>query len=535
MNKHGLKRRHWLLAGTALTAALPVTLSTGCARLLQRGPRWLPAPELAGLAPAAPREFRAAWVATVANIDWPSRKGLSAPEQQTEIRQLLDVAVDLKLNAIILQVRTSADALYESALEPWSEYLSGTQGQSPGYDPLALWIAEAHQRGLELHAWLNPFRARQSQASSAPAANHLSQTQPTWVKSYGDQQWMDPGEPGAAAHTLAVCQDLLQRYEVDGLHIDDYFYPYPVNDPSSRQELDFPDEPSWQRYLLGGGRLARADWRRQNVDQLVQRIHQTVRATKPWVRFGISPFGLGKPGWRPPGIAGFSQYDKLYADAERWLIEGWLDYFVPQLYWPIAQKPQAFGTLLDYWQAQNPLGRHLWPGLFTSRVLALNGAAGAQSNSKAESWPVAELLDQIALVRERRERRDQRNGDRQRTPSSGHAHFSMVALSQNRRGLADALKAGPYAEAALVPATAWLEDRPALALEVQIRAEADGQLQLQLAAPQRHAVWLRYGERWVLHLVGSQLRVPALGVDGVVVAGLDRIGREGPRQGFSLA
>jgi uncharacterized lipoprotein YddW (UPF0748 family) len=531
MNKRDLKRRHCLLAGTALAAALPVTLGTGCTRLLQREPRWLAAPELAALAPAAPREFRAAWVATVANIDWPSRKGLSAPEQQAEIRQLLDVAVDLKLNAIILQVRTSADAFYESALEPWSEYLSGTQGQSPGYDPLALWIAEAHQRGLELHAWLNPFRARQSQASSAPSPKHLSQTQPSWVKRYGDQQWMDPGEPDAAAHTLAVCQDLLQRYAVDGLHIDDYFYPYPVNDPVSKQELDFPDEPSWQRYLQGAGQLTRADWRRQNVDQLVQRIHQTVRTTKPWVRFGISPFGLGKPSWRPPGITGFSQYDKLYADAERWLSAGWLDYFVPQLYWPIAQKPQAFGTLLDYWQAQNPLGRHLWPGLFTSRVLALSRSG----NNKTESWPVTELLEQIALIRERREQRDQRSSNRQRTASSGHAHFSMVALSQNRRGLADALKVGPYAQAALVPATAWLEDHPALPLEVQISAQADGQLHLLLTARQRHAVWLRYGgERWVLHLLGQELRVPALGLDGVVVAAIDRIGREGPRLGYRL-
>ena len=531
MTEH-LNRRHLLLAGTALTAALPVGLGTGCAQLLQRSPRLLAAPELAALAPAAPREFRAAWVATVANIDWPSRKGLSAPEQQAEIRQLLDVAVDLKLNAIILQVRSSADAVYESALEPWSEYLSGTQGQSPGYDPLSLWIAEAHQRGLELHAWINPFRARQSQASSVPAANHLSRTQPSWIKQYGDQQWMDPGEPGAAAHTLAVCQDLLQRYEVDGLHIDDYFYPYPVNDPSSRQELDFPDEPSWQRYLLGGGQFARADWRRQNVDQLVQRIHQTVRATKPWVRFGISPFGLGKPSGRPPGIAGFSQYDKLYADAERWLTEGWLDYFVPQLYWPINQKPQAFGTLLDYWQAQNPLGRHLWPGLFTSRVQAQNGANNLQDgNNKAESWPVAEVLDQIALVRDRRERRER---DRQRTPSSGHAHFSMIALSQNRRGLADALKTGLYAQAALVPATGWLEDGPLLAVDLQIRAETDGRLRLLLAAPQRHALWLRYGERWVLHLVGRELQVPALGWDCVVVAALDRIGREGLRYGYRL-
>ena len=184
-------------------------------------PRSRSAPELTEAAPAAPREFRAAWIATVANIDWPSKPGLSADQQQAECCALLDLAVRLKLNAEILQVRTSADALYESALEPWSEFLSGKQGQSPGYDPLAFWIIEAHRRGLELHAWFNPFRARQSSAKSALSASHLSRSQPQWVKSYGDQLWIDPGEPAAAEHTLAVFHDVLQRYDIDAIQIDE--------------------------------------------------------------------------------------------------------------------------------------------------------------------------------------------------------------------------------------------------------------------------------------------------------------------------
>jgi len=415
----------------ALTAVAMMGLA-GCAPL-PIPPAEPPAP------PAKPpaREFRAAWVATVANIDWPSRKALSSAEQIVEIHALLDRAAALGLNTIILQVRTSADALYPSALEPWSEYLSGTQGQAPEpfYDPLATWVSEAHARGLELHAWFNPYRARQSQARSAAAAGHLSQTRPDWVKRYGDQLWIDPGEPAAAAHTLAVVRDVLQRYDVDGIHIDDYFYPYPVQD-GNKQELDFPDEPSWQRHGQASG-LSRADWRRDNVDRLVQQLYQLVReAGKPWVKLGISPFGLPRPDLRPAGIAGFSQYDKLYADVERWLREGWLDYLAPQLYWPRAQTAQAFEVLLDYWHGQNPLGRHIYPGLFTSRI-----------SDKADSWPVDEILGQIALTRAR-------------ALGSGHAHFSMVALAQNRRGLADALLAGPYAEPALPPAMPWLAPRP---------------------------------------------------------------------------
>jgi len=499
-----LTRRTLLASTTALAACaeLPSLTSPGPLK---------PAPELAGLAPSAPREFRAAWVATVANIDWPSRKGLSAAEQQAEMRVLLDQAVALKLNAIIFQIRTSADAFYESRLEPWSEYLSGTQGVSPGYDPLALWIAEAHQRGLELHAWFNPFRARQSNARSEQASSHLSRTQPDWVKRYGDQLWIDPGEPAAAAHTLAVFKDVLQRYAVDGIHIDDYFYPYPITDPASKQEIDFPDEPAWQRYTADGGRLARHEWRRQNVDQLVLHIYQTVRETRPGVRFGVSPFGLGKPALRPEGIVGFSQYDKLYADVERWLAEGWLDYLVPQLYWQRQPRAQAFGPLLDYWHGQNPKGRHVWPGLYTSRI-----------NDKPESWPIEEIVGQIALQRER-------------APSTGHAHFSMIALKENRRGIADALKAGPYAQAALVPVCPWLTQAGATAptLPNATLDTASGILRLG-GTGTRHAVWLRYGQRWEFRLAGPVLQLETAGLNGLVVAALDQAGAEGPRLGFSL-
>lgn len=234
------------------------------------------------LPPAAPREFRALWIATVANIDWPSRTGLSSAEQQQEIRKIVATAKRLKMNALILQVRPAADALYTSSIEPWSEYLSGVQGQAPQpfYDPLTLWINEAHASGIELHAWFNPYRARHSAAKSLPAANHLINTRPELVKTYGDQRWIDPGEADAAKRLIDVVRDVVRRYDVDGVHIDDYFYPYPIKTAADQPDVDFPDDPSWKRYVLTGGKLARADWRRDNINRLVQSMNAVVHAEK---------------------------------------------------------------------------------------------------------------------------------------------------------------------------------------------------------------------------------------------------------------
>ncbi len=491
--------------------------------------------------PPAPREFRAAWVATVANIDWPSRKGLSSAAQQDEMRGLLDRAVALKLNAIILQVRPCADAIYPSELEPWSEYLSGVQGQAPVpfYDPLALWITEAHARGLELHAWFNPFRARLGEGKSPPSLLHVSQSRPQWVKAYGNQLWMDPGEPAAAAHSLAVVLEVLKRYDVDGIHLDDYFYPYPISQgDDAKTELDFPDQNTWQRFVDGGGQMARDDWRRSNVDALVRRLNTSIHQAKPWVRFGISPFGIGRPDLRPADIQGFSQYHKLYADVERWLQSGWLDYLVPQLYWPVDQKEQAFVPLLDYWHRQNTQGRHVWAGLFTSRVLVAPtpGVVGSKA-----SWPPEEITRQIAAVRKQ-------------APGTGHAHFSMVALLQNRQGLVDVLRADAYAVPALVPASPWLESDAPMAPHVTSTAPmgADGPRLIRLELPAgskpaaRWAVWLRYGDRWVFRvsaapeLTVAARRVPGSGIEGadglssIVVSAIGRAGQESPRKQLNM-
>ena len=381
--------------------------------------------------PAAPREFRGAWVASVANIDWPSAPGLPEAQLRAEIDAIVERAAALGLNALVLQVRPAADALYPSQLEPASEYVSGTQGLAPNsIDLLGLWVAAAHRRGIELHAWFNPFRARHPSARSPLAADHIARRQPGWAKAYGDALWLDPGEPGAVAHTLAVVEDVVRRYDIDGVHLDDYFYPYPVK-AADGSDLAFPDDASYAR---SSSKLARDDWRRDNVDRFVRALYQRVHGIKPWLKVGISPFALPRRERRPAGIEGFDPHAKLYADAEHWLQQGWLDYVAPQLYWPMAQRAQAFDVLLEHWAATNthPQRRHLWPGLFTSRVaLAPN------------PWPADEILRQLAHLRAHAAR------------AGGHIHFSMRALMDDRGGLATRLlQARP--EPALVPACPWL-------------------------------------------------------------------------------
>ena len=439
-------------------------------------------PPTAGQAPTTPREFRAVWVSTVANIDWPSRRDLSSEKQKAEILTVLDQAAEMKLNAIILQVRPAADAIYPSAIEPWSEFLTGEQGRAPRpyYDPLQFWIEQAHQRGLELHAWFNPYRARSAGAKGSVAKNHISRSVPSVVRQYGELQWMDPSEPQAMEQTLRVISDVVHRYDVDGIHIDDYFYPYPIKN-SSGAEVDFPDDANWNRYLQNAGTLSRADWRRTHVNNLVEALNQVVHREKTWVKFGISPFGIGRLDRMPPGITGFSQYDKLYADVELWLGQGWLDYLAPQLYWPINQTPQAFKVLYDYWQAQNLQQRHIWPGLYTSRI-----------DQSERSWSANEILNQVEVLRER-------SGD-------GHIHFSMISLLQNRKDIRQRLATEKYATVALVPASPWLESTNLAAPQLHLSADQQS-LRVNLVDPENTrwlAVWRRSDEQWLLSVQSAQ-------------------------------
>ena len=344
-----MKRRDFLVlsAGATLTASAAKASGEGA---------------LADTVPPFPREFRGLWVASVNNIDWPSKPGLSAEQQQTELIALLERAQRLGFNAVLLQVRPCCDALYRSEKEPWSEYLTGTMGQDPGWDPLEVAVTEAHVRGLELHAWVNPFRARQSGAKSPAAPHHIAVRRKDLVKTYGALLWLDPGEPAARQHSLDVLMDIVQRYDIDGLHVDDYFYPYKIfTDEKNKVEKPFPDDNAWKKYTQSGGTLERSDWRRSNIDTFIRDLYQQIKVAKPHVKFGISPFGIWRPG-NPPQITGYDAYANLYGDSRKWMQEGWADYFSPQLYWKIEQPGQSFPVLLIWWSQQNTQNRHLWPG-----------------------------------------------------------------------------------------------------------------------------------------------------------------------------
>ncbi|MFN5701015.1 MAG: glycoside hydrolase family 10 protein [Betaproteobacteria bacterium] len=468
--------------------------------------------------PSAPREWRAAWVASVAHIDWPKQAGLSAATLRAQILDIVQRSQAMGLNALIVQVRPAADALYRSNLEPPSDYLHA-QGQ-PGadFDALALWVQACHAQGLELHAWFNPYRARHPSARGPLHEQHVARRHPAWVHRYGDMLWLDPGQPDAQEHSLKVIADVVQRYDLDGVHVDDYFYPYPVKGADGRG-LPFPDDESFKRHRpagMGNSQAERDQWRRRNVDHFVEQMYRRVHALKPWVQVSISPFGIGRPDRRPAGIAGFSQYDQLHADVEQWCERGWLDALVPQLYWPRSRPAQSFEKLLDYWLATNPHGRHVWAGLYTSSV----------ANGTPTAWSPDEILWQIDRQRER-------------SASTGHAHFSLQALLQDRGGLAQALPRSHYTQRALTPAMPWLAQGPAPSAPQALRLR-DGPIALMAGpgtAARRFAVWRRplaaSSGSWRLELVQAHQTLPAAaGGEVIVVQALDAAGREGPGQAF---
>ncbi|RXJ50232.1 glycoside hydrolase family 10 protein [Gelidibacter gilvus] len=376
--------------------------------------------------PYVMREFRAAWIATVANINWPSKSGLSTQQQKDEAIKLLDFLKAHNYNAVIFQARPQADALYQSHLEPWSFFLSGEVGKAPSplYDPLQFWIEAAHDRGMELHVWLNPYRAHHSTGGAVVPKSLVKSRPELMVPLKNGMWWMDPSKKATQDHSAAVVMDILKRYDVDGIHFDDYFYPY----ASYNGGKDFPDAESYQHYLKAGGKLSKPDWRRAAVNGFVKRIYQEIKAEKPEVKFGISPFGIWRPGY-PESVLGMDQYDELYADAKLWLNEGWIDYFTPQLYWKINQVGQSFPALLGWWESENTQNRHLWPGI---RIDYGGDAAN-----------VDETINQIMLTRS--------TG----AESKGTAHWSISPLLKYPN-LSRALVDGPYKKQALVPASPWL-------------------------------------------------------------------------------
>ena len=399
-----------------------------------------PPPALANDPPTLAREFRGLWVATVANIDWPTQTGLTQTAAFEEMRVILDRAQALRMNAVIVQVRAAGDALYPSTKEPWSRALSGTQGTAPGWNPLAAWIEEAHKRGLELHAWFNPFRAGNVSDTSRLAPNHLARARPDLARIAQGQLWFDPGEPEVRQWTLDVIMEVVSQYDIDAVHLDDYFYPYPLS--GAPRPVQFPDDASYEKYRTAGGvDMPRDDWRRQNINGFVHRLHDEIHALKPTLRFGISPFGIWRPG-NPPGITGLDAYADIFADSRTWLENGWVDYFAPQLYWPLSSTGQNFGLLLDWWLSVNLERRHVWPGLAAYRV----------ADGSSSAYFAGEIVAEIAHLRTR--------AGPQAGGGSGALLYNTTAVRLNRGGLADALGTTSFASLALIPPFRWLDDLP---------------------------------------------------------------------------
>ncbi len=462
--------------------------------------------------PKAPREFRAAWVATVANINWPSKNNLSTEQQKQEAIRLLDLLKDNNFNAVIFQVRPSADALYKSELEPWSYFLTGTTGKAPSpyYDPLEFWVEEAHKRGLELHVWLNPYRAHHSNGGQVTSESMVRRSGDNVLRLRNGMYWFDPSSQKTQDHAAAVVRDIVKRYDIDGVHFDDYFYPYATYNGGA----DFPDDKTWGEYRRNGGSLSRPDWRRDNVNKFIKRVYAEIKAEKPFVKFGLSPFGIWKPGY-PAGITGSSQYDELYADAKLWLNEGWIDYFTPQLYWPIDPPRQSFTALLKWWQSENKHNRHLWPGLNTVEVRAANRAE--------------EIRRQIAVTREV-------------VPNSvGAVHWSIAGLTKNPV-LLKSLHEGLYSQKALVPASPWLPANPILKPTLLLTNQSSSLFVKWLhKQPEQVFKWVayaRYGDTWDMQIFDApqtEWSVPKTKyghkLNAVAIKPIDRLGNEGDYAG----
>jgi uncharacterized lipoprotein YddW (UPF0748 family) len=387
-------------------------------------------------------EFRGVWIATVANIDWP-KGGVTDPVQQrADFINILDQHQRNGMNAMIVQVRPAADAFYPSSYEPWSEFLTGQQGKAPVpyWDPLSFMIEETHKRGMEFHAWLNPYRAVQTIGKSSIAPAHITKIHPEWFLTYGDKKYFDPGNKEAQRFVVQVVRDIVERYPVDAIHMDDYFYPYRI------AGKEFPDAASYARSRSS---LNKEDWRRSNVDTIILAISKAIKSVNKEVRFGISPFSVWRNKDKDPrgsdSRAGQTNYDDLYADILLWLEKGWIDYVTPQLYLEIGHDKIAYEKLLDWW-SRNAYGKHIYIGHGIYR--ALDKAQSGWKNPR-------ELPAQIQLLR-------------QNAQVQGSVYFSSKSFATNPNGWNDSLRNNYYRYPALLPSMPWISDRAPLAPQVAI-------------------------------------------------------------------
>ena len=458
--------------------------------------------------PEINREFRGVWIATVANINWPSKNNLSTDQQKAEAINILDLVAKNNFNAVVFQARPSADAMYKSSLEPWSFFLNGEIGKAPDpyYDPLEFWITEAHKRGLELHVWLNPYRAHHTTGGKITSESLVKKMPDEIVKLANGTYWMDPSNDNTQNHVSAIVKDLVKRYDLDAIHLDDYFYPY----AEYNYGRDFPDSKSWNKYLKTGGTLSKADWRRANVNKFVKRINDEIKQEKSYVQFGISPFGIWKPGF-PSDVKGSSQYDELFADAKLWLNQGWVDYFAPQLYWKMDAPEQRFQSLFDWWQSENTLKRHLYPGLNTVGVKNVSNRS-------------TEIYNQIKAIRETS------NG------SKGEIHYSIAGISKDQN-MQNMLKDQAYKVKALVPLSPWIKtavlQKPILNFNI-FGKDIIAKFQHPIPTLVRNWVlYTEYGGKWHYKIYNSSeinIKIP-ITIDGknitrIALKAVDRLGNE---------
>jgi uncharacterized lipoprotein YddW (UPF0748 family) len=387
-------------------------------------------------------EFRGVWIATVDNIDWPAKKQYNVDSQKTEFIRQLDMHRSNGMNAVIVQVRPATDAFYPSPYEPWSQWLTGEQGKppSPYYDPLAFTIEESHKRGFEYHAWCNPYRANFSIGKASIAAAHITKLHPEWFLAYGGTLYFDPGNKDGQAWVVNVISDIVKRYDIDAIHMDDYFYPYRI------AGREFPDSASYRKY---GNGVGKDEWRRSNVDSIIYKLSLAIKYEKPWVKFGISPFGV----WRnksqdPDGSdtqAGVTNYDDLYADILLWTKNKWIDYVTPQLYWEIGFKRADYTVLLDWW-SKHSYGRHMYIG---------HGIYRAFENNPP--WKIkTQLPRQIEMLR--------------KYPTiQGSVYFSSKTFYKNPNGWNDSLRNNYYKTPALIPEMDWLPKKPSIIISPEKR------------------------------------------------------------------
>jgi uncharacterized lipoprotein YddW (UPF0748 family) len=369
------------------------------------------------------RQLRAEWIAGVHNIDWPSAPGLTAAQQRAELTDLYDRAVDDGLNAVFVQIRPTADAFWPSPHEPWSEWLTGEQGRDPGYDPLEFAVAEAHERNLEFHGWFNPYRVAMHDDPSRLAEDHPARLHPDWVFDYGGRLYYDPGVPEVRSFVIEAMMHAVENYDLDGVHFDDYFYPYPV----AGEEI--PDRDTFAEHGAGFDDIG--DWRRANVDALVREMDEAVHAAKPHVRFGVSPFGIWRNAASDPAgsdTSGFESYDGIYADSRRWVAQGWVDYINPQVYWEIGLPVADYAVLVPWWEEVVA---------DTGVQLYIGQAAYKAGNGGAWSDP-AELARHLEF-------------NRDHPGVVGDVYFSATSLRTNARRAMDEVVAEHYAHPALIP------------------------------------------------------------------------------------